>query len=124
MEVETAALVRLRLLFVVVSMSHTQETFIVYRRKHRLNLTYLHLQVRAAEDILSLTRILKESWLFGKLQTVGVSEAENRAEEAARKVAAGLSRLQSDGGVESRTPNGGPGDPMEEDGGQESREDT
>ena len=43
---------------------------------------------------MSLTRILKESWLFGKLQVVGVSEADNRAEEAARKVAEGLGRLQ------------------------------
>lgn len=54
------------------------------------------LQVRAAEDILSLTRILKESWLFGKLETVGISDAENRAEEAARKVAEGLSKLQGE----------------------------
>ncbi len=54
-----------------------------------------NLQVRAAEDILSLTRILKESWLFGKLETVSTSDAEDRADEAARKVAGGLSRLQS-----------------------------
>ncbi|MCJ1451154.1 hypothetical protein MMC28_001489 [Mycoblastus sanguinarius] len=54
--------------------------------------------VRAAEDILSLTRALKESWLFGKLQTVGTSQAEKRAEDAARKVAEGLSRLS---GVEA-----------------------
>ncbi|KAK0511705.1 hypothetical protein JMJ35_006278 [Cladonia borealis] len=51
--------------------------------------------VRAAEDILSLTRELKESWLFGKLQTVGTSEAEKRAEEAAAQVAAGLARLEA-----------------------------
>ncbi|KAL8954797.1 MAG: hypothetical protein Q9193_007079, partial [Seirophora villosa] len=25
--------------------------------------------IRAAEDVLSLTRVLKEMWLFGKLQT-------------------------------------------------------
>ena len=52
-------------------------------------------QVRAAEDILSLTRELKESWLFGKLQTVGTSEAEKRAEEAAAQVAVGLARLEA-----------------------------
>lgn len=40
---------------------------------------------------------MKEAWLFGKLQTVGVSEAENRAEEAARKVAEHLSNIQSNG---------------------------
>ena len=50
-------------------------------------------QIRAAEDVLALTRVLKESWLFGKLQTVGVSEAEQRAEKAAKKVAEGLVRL-------------------------------
>jgi hypothetical protein len=55
-------------------------------------------QVRAAEDILSLTRVLKESWLFGKLQTVGTSDAEKRAEEAAAKVAEGLARLQAKDG--------------------------
>lgn len=59
-------------------------------------------QIRAAEDILSLTRILKEAWLFGKLQTVGSSEAETKAEAAAVEVAAGLSMLQGgDGEVES-----------------------
>jgi len=42
-----------------------------------------------------LTRILKEKWLFGKLQTVGTSEAEKRAEAAAAKVAGGLARLNS-----------------------------
>lgn len=55
-------------------------------------------QIRAAEDILSLTRILKEAWLFGKLQTVGASEAETRAETAAVNVAAGLRRLGVCGG--------------------------
>ncbi|KAL8745793.1 MAG: hypothetical protein Q9190_002102 [Brigantiaea leucoxantha] len=50
--------------------------------------------VRAAEDILSLTRILKEYWLFGKLDTVGATgEAEKRAEEAAKRVEEKLGRL-------------------------------
>ena len=40
----------------------------------------------AAEDILALTRSLKEAWLFGKLSTVGVSEAERRAERSRRRV--------------------------------------
>ncbi|KAL9591252.1 MAG: hypothetical protein Q9179_007911 [Wetmoreana sp. 5 TL-2023] len=49
--------------------------------------------VRAAEDILSLTRVLKEMWLFGKLQTVGTNEAEQRAEKSARGVEEGLRKL-------------------------------
>ena len=53
-------------------------------------------QVRASENILSLTRTLKEAWLFGKLHTVGASEAETRAEEAARKVAEMLGKIQED----------------------------
>lgn len=65
-------------------------------------------QIRAAEDVLSLTRILKEAWLFGKLQTVGASEAETRAEAAAVKVAAGLSRLQGSDGVGATESNGEP----------------
>lgn len=50
-------------------------------------------QVRAAEDILSLTRTLKECWLFGKLDTIGTSEAERRADECAEEVRKGLGRL-------------------------------
>ncbi|KAL9630155.1 MAG: hypothetical protein Q9164_006561 [Protoblastenia rupestris] len=53
--------------------------------------------VRAAEDILSLTRVLKEAWLFGKLQTVGTSEAEKRTEIAAGNVAEALTRLSAAG---------------------------
>lgn len=65
-------------------------------------------QIRAAEDVLSLTRILKEAWLFGKLQTVGTSEAETRAEAAAVKVTAGLSRLQGSNKVEAKESDGEP----------------
>ena len=44
-------------------------------------------QIKAAEDILSLTRTLKEAWLFGKLQTLGAtSEVEMRARDAAERV--------------------------------------
>ena len=50
--------------------------------------------------MLSLTRVLKESWLFGKLQTVGASEAEKRADEHAVAVAEGLRRLGGIGGQE------------------------
>ncbi|KAA6413870.1 MAG: mediator of RNA polymerase II transcription subunit 22 [Lasallia pustulata] len=49
--------------------------------------------VRAAEDMLALTRSLKEAWLFGKLDTVGESKAEARTEECAKGVVKGLERL-------------------------------
>ncbi|KAL8891269.1 MAG: hypothetical protein Q9205_002403 [Flavoplaca limonia] len=51
--------------------------------------------IRAAEDILSLTRTMKEMWLFGKLETVGTNEAEERADESARGVEEGLTRLMA-----------------------------
>ncbi|KAL8927579.1 MAG: hypothetical protein Q9208_002386 [Pyrenodesmia sp. 3 TL-2023] len=54
--------------------------------------------IRAAEDILSLTRVLKELWLFGKVHTVGTGEAEQRAEMAAKGVEAGLRELLGGGG--------------------------
>jgi len=47
--------------------------------------------------VLSLTRILKEAWLFGKLNTVGASEAEKKAEEYAIDVAERLKRLTEGG---------------------------
>ncbi|KAL8722018.1 MAG: hypothetical protein Q9225_001394 [Loekoesia sp. 1 TL-2023] len=56
--------------------------------------------IRAAEDILSLTRIMKEMWLFGKLQTVGMNEAVERAEESAKGVEEGLRKLMGGGGAE------------------------
>lgn len=61
------------------------------------------IQIRAAEDILSLTRVLKETWLYGKLQTVGTSEAEVRAEVAAAKVAEGLAGLDSSNRTTTRS---------------------
>lgn len=36
----------------------------------------MNLQVRAAEDILSLTRSMKEAWLFGTLDTLGESSQD------------------------------------------------
>jgi len=49
--------------------------------------------VRAAEDILSLTRGLKEAWLFGRLDTLGEGSVVLRTDEDARVVAGGLERL-------------------------------
>ncbi|MCJ1247996.1 hypothetical protein MMC30_005211 [Trapelia coarctata] len=55
--------------------------------------------VRAAEDILSLTRSLKEAWLFGQLDTIGKGEAEQRTEECATAVVEGLSVLVGGEGI-------------------------
>ena len=63
--------------------------------------------VRAAEDILSLTRVMKEMWLFGKLQTVGGDEAEGKAEEraeqSAKEVEQGLRKLIAEKSEKSTT---------------------
>ncbi|OAX78473.1 hypothetical protein ACJ72_07222 [Emergomyces africanus] len=39
-------------------------------------------QIRAAEDILSLTRSMKEAWLFGKLDILGEDERDVQRREA------------------------------------------
>ncbi|KAL8954556.1 MAG: hypothetical protein Q9183_007051 [Haloplaca sp. 2 TL-2023] len=63
--------------------------------------------VRAAEDMLSLTRVMKEMWLFGKLQTVGGDEAEEKAEEraeqSAKQVEQGLRKLMAEKSEQSTT---------------------
>jgi len=53
----------------------------------------VHVQVRAAEDILSLTRSLKEAWLFGQLRAVDGSEELPSTDEDAAVVGEGLNRL-------------------------------
>ena len=53
-------------------------------------------QITAAEDLTTLTRAMKEAWIFGRLDTLGAVEAEKRAAEEARKVA-GLLREFADG---------------------------
>ncbi len=50
-------------------------------------------QIRAAEDILSLTRSLKEAWLFGQLNTLGESKVALKTDEDAKAVAEGLRSL-------------------------------
>ncbi|OJJ50558.1 hypothetical protein ASPZODRAFT_11426 [Penicilliopsis zonata CBS 506.65] len=37
--------------------------------------------IRAAEDILALTRMMKETWLFGKLDTLGEDERDIKRRE-------------------------------------------
>lgn len=43
--------------------------------------------IRAAEDLLSLTRQMQELWLFGQLDTLGKSAVEEKTEADARRVA-------------------------------------
>jgi Surfeit locus protein 5 subunit 22 of Mediator complex len=43
-------------------------------------------QVRAAEDLLQLTRELKEMWLFGPLRGIGEGEGEGKMGEDSKKV--------------------------------------
>lgn len=44
--------------------------------KNALILTSPDVQIRAAEDLLGLTRTMKEMWLYGKLHTVGEDERD------------------------------------------------
>ena len=46
------------------------------------------LQVRAAEDLLQLTRELKEMWLFGPLRGIGEGEGVGRMHEDSKQVGA------------------------------------
>lgn len=46
-----------------------------------------------AEDILTLTRQMKELWLFGPLNTLGESRVHEKTEEDAKAVAEMLERL-------------------------------
>ncbi|KAL3480727.1 surfeit locus protein 5 subunit 22 of mediator complex-domain-containing protein [Aspergillus californicus] len=55
--------------------------------------------IRAAEDILSLTRIMKETWLFGKLDTLGEDESETKRREELERDAAVLQRVIEGAGV-------------------------
>ncbi|KAK8202168.1 hypothetical protein M8818_005694 [Zalaria obscura] len=55
------------------------------------------LQIRSAEDILSLTRQLQELWLFGQLKTLEDSETLQKTDEDARAIAALLRQLEESG---------------------------
>ncbi|EAU29920.1 conserved hypothetical protein [Aspergillus terreus NIH2624] len=55
--------------------------------------------VRAAEDILSLTRAMKETWLFGKLDTLGEDEADVRRREELERNATAIQKAIEDGGL-------------------------
>ncbi|RAK81788.1 uncharacterized protein BO72DRAFT_465170 [Aspergillus fijiensis CBS 313.89] len=55
--------------------------------------------VRAAEDILALTRVMKETWLFGKLDTLGEDEAEVKRREELERDAGAIQRAIEEGGL-------------------------
>ena len=50
-------------------------------------------KVRSAEDILSLTRSLKEAWLFGQLNAVDGAQGTPKTDEDAGAVGEALQRL-------------------------------
>ena len=55
------------------------------------------MQVRAVEDLLSLTRELKEAWLFGQLDTLGTSKMMVKTGEDAAAVGEMLGGLLKEG---------------------------
>jgi len=50
-------------------------------------------QIRASEDLLTLIRQMQEVWLFGKLDTLGKSEIEERTEEETKQILEMLQQL-------------------------------
>ena len=46
--------------------------------------------------------MLKEAWLFGKLQTVGTTAEDKRAEDATQKLIQGIARLRAEGAFDAR----------------------
>ena len=57
------------------------------------NFLSLFAQIRAAEDVQTLIRQLQEMWLFGQLDTLGHSHAQQRTDEDAKAVAQLLQQL-------------------------------
>ncbi|KNG82697.1 putative cell cycle control protein Cwf15 [Aspergillus nomiae NRRL 13137] len=55
--------------------------------------------VRAAEDILSLTRTMKETWLFGKLNTLGEDESDVKRREELERDADAIQKAIEEGGL-------------------------
>ncbi|KAJ9299714.1 hypothetical protein DTO271G3_2598 [Paecilomyces variotii] len=55
--------------------------------------------IRAAEDILSLTRTMKETWLFGKLDTLGEDERDIKRREQLEKDAVAVKQAVEEGGL-------------------------
>ena len=61
-------------------------------------------KVRAAEDILSLTRTMKEMWLFGKLDTIGEDERDVERREKLEKDVAAVQKAIEDGNLNKLAP--------------------
>ncbi|OJD24498.1 hypothetical protein ACJ73_04134 [Blastomyces percursus] len=55
--------------------------------------------IRAAEDILSLTRTMKEAWLFGKLDTLGEDERDVQRREGLERDAQAVKSAIEKGGL-------------------------
>lgn len=68
----------------------------------KLQLIAQKTQVRAAEDILSLTRTMKEMWLFGKLETIGENERDIERREQLEKNIADIQKAIEDGTLTKR----------------------
>lgn len=59
----------------------------------------MKIQIRAAEDILSLTRTMKETWLFGKLDTLGEDERDVKRREDLENDALAIQKVIEGGGL-------------------------
>ncbi|KAJ5171883.1 hypothetical protein N7492_004476 [Penicillium capsulatum] len=60
--------------------------------------------VRAAEDILALTRTMKETWLFGKLDTLGENERDVQRREELEKNVQAVQKVIEEGGLSKLAP--------------------
>lgn len=71
-----------------------------YKTKTSTSLTTpLKQKIRAAEDILSLTRTMKETWLFGKLDTLGEDERDVKRREDLENDALAIQKVIEGGGL-------------------------
>ncbi|KAJ5087885.1 surfeit locus protein 5 subunit 22 of mediator complex-domain-containing protein [Penicillium angulare] len=60
--------------------------------------------IRAAEDILALTRTMKETWLFGNLNTLGEDERDVQRREKLEKDAVAVQKAVEGGGLSKLAP--------------------
>ena len=60
--------------------------------------TDIQCQIRASEDILGLTRTMKETWLFGKIDTLGENERDVQRREKLEEDAQAVKKA-IDGGL-------------------------
>lgn len=62
------------------------------------------MQIRAAEDILALTRTMKETWLFGKLDTLGENDRDVQRREKLEKDVLAVQNAIEEGGLLKASP--------------------